>query len=1081
MRRLFIANRGEIAVRIALTAADLGVTTVGVRSQDDGGSLHVRRVDEVVGLDAAGPAAYLDASAIVRAASDSGCDALHPGYGFLSENADLARRCADAGIAFVGPRPDVLETFGDKGRARALATDLGVRIAPGTPTGLSLKDARAFLREHAPHPVLLKASAGGGGRGMRVVQSEDELASAWERCTSEAIAAFGDGTLYAEVFVEPARHVEVQVVGDLHGDVRSLGTRDCSLQRRRQKVLELAPALGLDQQVESEIVEAALLLARRAGVTSLCTFEFLVGVTVGGGWSFMEANPRLQVEHTVTEQVTGVDLVATQLRISDGAALASVLPDEPSGAAVAVELRINAERLAPNGDVLPTGGTVTSLDLPAGRGVRVDGCAYTGYTVNPRFDSLLAKVIVSADGGITDAVIRAARALDELRIGGTATNASFLRRLLALPEVRTGEWSTTLIDRHWAELTVPDESADDLNVEHPQALDLVDTDEPAVVAPSGGAVVSILVAVGDLVARGTPIAVLEAMKMEQEVFADRPGKVSAVVAQVNQTVGEGEPIIRIVETEDVADAIAEVVAIDLERIGPKLGEVLARHELVLDPARPDATEKRHGRGARTVRENVGDLVDDGSFVEYYPLVVAAQAARRSMDELLRVSPADGLVTGFGTVNADTFGPDRSQCAVVAYDYTVFAGTQGHRNHRKHDRLFELAERRRVPLVLFAEGGGGRPGDTDGFTGMDNMTFRSFGRLSGHVPLVGITAGNCFAGNAALIGCCDVVIAAEGSSLGIGGPAMIEGGGLGRYTPPEVGPLSVQATNGVVDIVVPDEAAGVAAAKRYLAYFQGDLGDWDLADQRVLRQLVPENRKRSYDVRRVIESLCDTGSVMEFRPRFGEGMVTAFARIEGRPVGVIANNPAYLAGAITSDGADKAARFLELCDAFAIPIVFLCDTPGIMVGPDAEKTAIIRHAARLFVSSAGITTPCFTVILRKAYGLGAMAMAAGSFRASDFTISWPTGELGGMGFEGAVALAYRRELAAIADPQERQVFFDEHVAAMYADGSALNRATTRTEIDEVIDPADTRRWLAMGIRNARSGRTGEPRRNGISTW
>jgi acetyl-CoA carboxylase carboxyltransferase component len=420
---------------------------------------------------------------------------------------------------------------------------------------------------------------------------------------------------------------------------------------------------------------------------------------------------------------------------------------------------------------------------------------------------------------------------------------------------------------------------------------------------------------------------------------------------------------------------------------------------------------------------------------------------------------------------------------MSYDYMVLAGTQGYQGHRKKDRLFELAERFRLPVVLFAEGGGGRPGDTDspGVSGLDVMAFALFGRLSGLVPLVGVVSGRCFAGNAALLGCCDVIIATEDASIGMAGPAMIEGGGLGLFQPDEVGPVSVQYPNGVIDVLVADDAAAVRTAKQYLSYFQGPVPDWECADQRELRAAIPEDRLRVYDVRKVITGLADKASVLELRGGWAPGIVTSLARLEGRPVGIIANNPGHLGGAIDSDGADKAARFMQLCDAHDLPIVFLCDTPGFMVGPEAEKTAQVRHFSRMFVVGASLTVPFATVVLRKGYGLGAQAMAGGSFHAPALTVAWPTGEIGGMGLEGAVRLGFRKELEAEQDPDERQALFERLVASAYRNGKALN-AATHFELDDVIDPAETRSRLMSVLRAAPP----PPRREGkkrpcVDTW
>jgi acetyl-CoA carboxylase carboxyltransferase component len=595
-------------------------------------------------------------------------------------------------------------------------------------------------------------------------------------------------------------------------------------------------------------------------------------------------------------------------------------------------------------------------------------------------------------------------------------------------------------------------------------------------APMQGTIVRIDVGEGDSAHAGQQLLVIESMKMEHVITADWSGVVRRVAVALGGTVHPGDALVVIEEAEVGAAGAVDREAVDVDAVRPDLAAVLERHAGGLDENRPDAVERRGKTGQRTTRENVADLCDPESFVEYGPVVIAAQRRRRSVDELIRRTPADGLVAGVGKVNGHP-------TIVMSYDYTVLAGTQGLQNHRKKDRLFELAERLRLPVVFFTEGGGGRPGDTDGsgVSGLDCMAFSLFGGLSGLVPLVGINSGRCFAGNAAILGCCDVVIATANSNIGMGGPAMIEGGGLGVYEPEAIGPMAVQVPNGVVDLAVADEAEAVATAKRYLSYFQGPAGSWECADQRLLRGSIPENRLRVYDVRDVVELLADTGSVLELRPSFGVGMVTALVRVEGRSLGLIANNPTHLAGAIDADGADKAARFMQLCDAFDLPILFLCDTPGIMVGPEAERTALVRHVSRMFVTGASLSVPFFTIVLRKGYGLGAQAMAGASFKAPIFTVAWPTGEFGGMGLEGAVRLGFRNELAAVDDPQGRQTLFDEMVGRMYEHGKALNTATY-FEIDDVIDPADSRRWVSAALAAAPPppARTGK-KRPCIDTW
>jgi acetyl-CoA carboxylase carboxyltransferase component len=581
-----------------------------------------------------------------------------------------------------------------------------------------------------------------------------------------------------------------------------------------------------------------------------------------------------------------------------------------------------------------------------------------------------------------------------------------------------------------------------------------------VVSPLQGTVVSIDVADGDVVHAVQQVVVLESMKMEHVVTAERAGTVVGIAVAVGQTVMPGEVLVQIEPGEStVTVGAAAGASVDLDHERADLAEVVERHEVGLDHRRPEAVARRRASRQRTARENVADLLDEGSFVEYAPLVVAAQRRRRDLQELIERTPADGLVGGVGTVAGNSV-------IAMSYDYTVLAGTQGLWNHRKKDRLFELAERQRLPVVIFTEGGGGRPGDTDGsgVAGLDSLAFNLFARLSGLVPLVGINSGFCFAGNAALLGCCDVIIATENSNIGMGGPAMIEGGGLGTYEPTAIGPVEVQTADGVIDVLVPDEAAAVGVAQRYLSYFRGHVDDWTCADQRVLRHLIPENRVRAYDVRSVIDALCDADSVLELRRGFGLGMITALARIEGRPLGIVANNPSHLGGAIDTPGADKAARFLQLCDAFDLPVLFLCDTPGFMVGPESETTGAVRHMSRMFVTGANLTVPFATIILRKGYGLGAQAMAGGSFKAPLFCIAWPTGEFGGMNLEGAVRLGQRRELDAIADPEERERVYEQMVERMYQWGKAVNTAS-HFEIDDVIDPADSRRWITSMLEAA----------------
>lgn len=1083
--RVVVANRGEVAVRVIRTARERNYSTLALYTGEEATALPVRLADDAVQLPGIGAAAYLDIAAAVAAAKEAGADALvHPGYGFLSESADFAAACAAAGLVFVGPSPEVLRIFGNKLSARDAARQVGVAVLPAMAVGADLAEISAFFADH-PSGVMLKAAAGGGGRGMRAVRTADTLAESLDRCRAEARAGFGDDTVYAEALAAQARHIEVQVIADGHRAI-TLGDRDCSIQRRHQKLIEIAPAPNLPAALRERLHRDSIRIAESVSCRGVITVEFLVTAT--DAW-FLEVNPRLQVEHTVTEAVTGVDLVAVQLDLALGAAVHDLaLGDLAPGTTgrdvgangfvrgFAVQARVNAEMVTAGGEVLPSTGVLTEFAAPTGVGVRVDTAAFTGIRQGAQFDSLLAKVIAQGPT-YSAAVRRCSDALAETVIAGVDTNTSLLRAVLdqladgvgvstswfeeVIGELvgRAGDYAPTAAQRAVDSVT---EYPAHVLAEHrnPAAADIqvaLEDDEQGMRSPMGGTVVS-LAEPDSIVPAGAEVVVLEAMKMQHVLRAEQSLRVSRHLVAPGATVDPHALLLTWVATDHDGPA-ADIDAIDLDAVRADLAEVRERHRIGLDAGRPAAVAKRHKLGRRTARENIADLVDDDSFLEYGALAVAAQRLRRSPEDLIANTPADGLISGVATINADRFGAEAARALVMSYDYTVLAGTQGMRNHGKTDRMLELAHEQRLPVVFFTEGGGGRPGDTDysGISGLDVTTFRAMGALSGRVPLVGIVSGRCFAGNAALLGMCDVVIATPDANIGMGGPAMIEGGGLSVCAPEDIGPIDIQRRNGVVHIVAADEVAAVAAARRYLSYFQGPLQDWTAPDPRIARHAVPENRLRAFDIREVIAAVADVDSVLELRRDWGVGVVTALIRVEGRPFGLIANDCHHLGGAIDAPAADKLSAFLQLCDAHGLPIVSLCDTPGFMVGPEAEKEATVTKFSKLFIDSAALTVPLGTVIIRKGYGLGAQAMAAGSFRAPRFVIAWPTGEIGGMGLEGAVRLGFAKELAAIEDPDKRQEAFDNLVQLAYANGKALTAATV-LELDDVIDPADTRRWI-----------------------
>lgn len=1115
---VLIANRGEIAVRIIRSAQAMGFAAVAVRSTDEealgaAAGLHVRLADRVVTVPGRGASAYLDADAVVAAAQEAGAQFVHPGYGFLAESAALAQKCAEAGLTWVGPSPEALALFGDKRATRQRAVDLDIPVPAATgllegaacPAGAgathadeaatssdggdagadanALATVRQLLAEH-PDGIAIKAVAGGGGRGIRLVTDPAQLERALTACAAEARAGFGDDRVFAEALVTGARHIEVQVLGTADGVV-VLGDRDCSIQRRRQKLVEIAPAPGLPAGLRERLHADAARLCASAEYRSLATVEFLVtgeDHPNGAGHLLLEVNPRIQVEHTVTEQVTGLDLVACQLEVARGGVPAACSSIAPRG--FALQLRVSAETVLESGDPAPSVGLATAVRWPTGPGVRVDTWVETGSRVTGSFDSLLGKIIVQ--GPTLDAALRAGeRALRETAIDGLDTTVPLLRAIGAV--LRPGEETTTAFDARAGEIVTRAQElvreiedreasgqADQRNATSRSASGAAGAGDSAGGTASGAAAAGAaadstaaepVLAPGEQLLRapqtGTVVALsedpreyvlLEAMKMHHPVPGPAAGGVRHLVA-VGDSVPAGTPlaVLSQVSGEHEADARAH-------EPHPGVAEVQERHAAVLDEAREDQLERIRARGRRTARENIADLVDPGSFVEYGPLVIAAQTQRRSVEDLIRRTSGDGLLGGTATVEG-------REVVVMSYDYSVLAGTQGTRNHQKTDRLILLAARRGVPLILFAEGGGGRPGDTDRAPsiGLGVETFASLARLRGRVPLISVVSGRTFAGNAALAGVCDLIIATPEVNLGMGGPAMIEGGGLGRHRPEDIGPAHVHLANGNIDILADDEADAIAHVKEALSALAGtvrggtaqDGVDASLAE--AARTAVPADRLRAFAMRNAIEAVVDPGSFTEVRAGFGAGAITGFGRVDGRPFALIANDNHHLGGAIDVDAARTMTQHLRLAQDHGLPVVSFVDTPGFIVGPEAELEPGVRAFGDLFVAGASLTVPFGAVVIRKGYGLGAMAMMAGAAGAPQFTVAWPSGEMGPMGLEGAVRLGYAKELAAIDDEAERTAEEARLVDELYAQGRAMNAAML-FEIDDVIDPALTREWI-----------------------
>ena len=1189
--RLLIANRSEIAVRIAQTAQRMGMEAIGVYASDERRPHHGRFFHELFELPGTGASAYLNIEAILQIATKASADLVHPGYGFLSENADAARSLIKAGFQWVGPSPSVISLMGNKPAAIALAKQLEIATVPGLSSTHDVQELAALLKNAQESfgrnaRVLLKARAGGGGRGIRAVSEPEQFDLMINQASKEAKASFGEAGLYAEIEIPNVRHIEVQFIGD---GQRSwiLGDRDCSVQRRRQKFMELAPAPSLAEKTRAALHRATAKLAIESAYRGVGTAEFIVR---GESWWFIEVNARLQVEHTVTEATTGLDLVELQLKlaIKDSAKLQfncnkhdgietslsialapfpklnSVHEElEPRFApyhSIAVQCRVLAESYEPEPESHPQGwrlnpsaGKILAWKPPRGAGLRIDHAIENGDVVTTNFDSMIAKLIVSIPCASGDAdwdrlLSKTRSALSDVEIEGLKTNIHWvvvvLTELLSKKETNPwvdlttqwfDEWLTVQfsdtrasVPKHGGQVPGTKQKEDEKSIElseqiqreprqvqlEPRQIQQETRQIQGIYAPTDGLVLELITS-GLRVRKGTEIGLIESMKMHHALEAALPLQVITWHVETGSQVREGQKIGEALAVESRSCVLDDSVSIPndsqsnegkhhrnasdqsqrteaLNEKGiptktktktkteaeketareaglmndvlehPRVSEWRYREAMTLDAARADAVTKRHASGMQTARENLAQLLDVGSLREIGSLVVAAQRKRRSLEDLIQNTPADGVITGIGTIHSDRF-PKHCHVAVIAYDYTVLAGTQGKLNHDKQDRLIDICSRSNIPLVLLAEGGGGRPGDVDVITAgsLHIKTFSRFASLSGRVPLVGVVAGRCFAGNAVLLGCCDVIIATRQSNIGMAGPAMIEGGGLGRFSPEAIGPSDVQQANGVIDVIANDERDAISLAKRYLSYFQGIDKHWHCPNPQGLASALPLDRLRVYDMHQVIEGLVDVDSSLELRPNFAPNIITMLARIEGRPFGLLANNPMKLGGAIDANAADKAARFVQLCSAHGLAIVSLIDTPGNMVGPQAEEQALVRHCCRLFLAGAKVRVPWISLVIRKAYGLGAMAMAAGSLHDSLLSIAWPQAEFGGMGLEGAVRLGFKKELEAIQDEGERDLLFQARLNELMEHGKAVSAAML-FEIDAVIDPVKSRAWLISAL-------------------
>jgi acetyl/propionyl-CoA carboxylase alpha subunit/acetyl-CoA carboxylase carboxyltransferase component len=1100
-KRVLIANRGEIAIRIARAAAALGVESVAVFTAADAQSLHTKLADKSVEIGKGGSdplRPYLDIDAIVAATKASGADCVHPGYGFLSENAGFAERCRTEGLRFIGPSPDALALFGDKVKARAFAEKQGIPVVPGAPGALASAAAAKSVAQAIGYPVMLKASAGGGGRGMRVVAGPDEMDEAFARCQGEAQAAFGDSAVFLEKIVPRPRHIEVQVLGDGRGNVVHLFERDCSVQQRHQKVVEVAPAPNLDPALRQRILADAVTLARAAAYENAGTVEFLVDPASGRHF-FIECNPRIQVEHTITEQVLGLDLVEAQFRIAAGGALPTI--GEPRG--FAIQARVVAQGT----------GTLTAYREPSGPGVRVDACGYLGLAPPPQFDPLLAKLICQSGsaGTFESAIGRTERALAEFHIAGVPTNVAQLRAILAHPDFRRGDARTTLLSDaiepatgEQSTLKFLDQQAGALgrgarSAQVPARPLPVPPGHQPVESPHAGAVVDIKAKAGDTVKAGQTLFVVSAMKMESSIGAPCAGVIESVAPIAVGTSVDGSQILAVIKPSGAAQAAPAVPR--EESWTPMLEKVAALQAIAHKRLAPGSNEpgvvRQRNRNKLTCRERIDALLDKGSFRE-----VGSLAGFASFDD-------DGEIAAF-TPASHVGGQGRIEgrpCIVCADDFTSRGGHADGAIGHKSRYLDRLSIEIRTPSIRLLDGssGGGSvatmvPKQSTGGeasakestgaikVGQPRVVGGGGSFLPGHLgssyyadQLAAVPVVNMLLGSVVGIGAAKAVLGhfsvmvRDISQLFVAGPPVVSHAMGYDVTKEDLGGWHIHCRNGSVDNLAESEEEAMAQTRRFLSYLPSSVYEAppvqataDSADRREeeLLTIVPRKRTATFDVRRAIRLIADKDSFFETGPLWGTDQVTGFVRLNGHPVGVIASDSRHVnGGALTADGCDKLKRHLDVCDLFHLPLLNLVDNPGFAVGIEHEMAGTIRKGGEWMVAFAQVQIPIFTVLMRRSFGVAGNNYATPRMAAS-VRVTWPAADVGGIPPEGGIEAAYKRQLAEAADPAALRAEINARIESVRGPVGPLNRF----EIEEMIDPRDTRRlaceWVADAYRIVR---------------
>lgn len=1084
MNAILIANRGEIAVRIARAARALKLRVVGVSSQDDKASLHTRMVDECYTLDHRGPSAYLHSEQLINIAKQANCSLLHPGYGFLSESGAFARECSRQQLKFIGPSTEILERFGNKAKTRAVARDQGLPVIPGTVESTSLEYIKGFVATHGKS--VIKAVAGGGGRGIRVVTPNCNIEQAFRSCQHEAKAAFGRNDLYVEKYLERVRHIEVQLIGDGTGAIQHCWERDCSIQRRFQKLIEIAPAPCLRDSLRQQLCTAAIALVQPLRLDGLCTVEFLV--SDDESFWLLEVNPRLQVEHTVTEAITGMDLVTAQIQIALGHSLKAIgFTHPPTITGCAVQCRINAEDHDANGLPLPQAGVTKVYHMPGGPGIRIDDFGYAGYKVNPAFDPLLAKLVVHADS-IDTLRRRTLTALDECTIEGVATNLNVLKALLSSQEAFTEKVHTEWVaDLFGAGLPQSDHSAVAQQLQSVLAIPTPDahgtststtlssnsatatsaaptlTDKQiALFSPVTGVITQLLTTKGDVLPAGSAVAVIEAMKMDYVTCCEQACRVNSLTVDVHDTVKEGQ-CLAILEPSANAPLPTSSYKDDADTDWEEdIKAIHHRRELAQLMGGADKVAKQKDQGKLNARERITALADPNSFREIGAL--AGFSEYNSDGELTNFTPAN-FIAGTATIG-------NRKVMLGVDDFTGRGGSGDAAIHEKQMFAEAYAGDMRMPIVRLLDGasGGGsvKMAQELGYHYLPiNPAWDSVVANLSRIPVVAACLGPTVGLGAARLAMSHfAIMVAKIGQVFTAGPPIVLSATRENLSKEQLGGSSVHGENGLIERIVSSEAEAFGVIRDFLSYLPQSVHSlaavtgYKDPNEKLTQDLlaaIPRNDRQPYAIDTILLAIFDEHSVFHYA-QYGTSTVTALARLGGYAVGVITTD-AMRGATMTVEGALAITRLVDLCETFHLPIVCLTDQAGMSIGLEAELRGTVRHGARAISAIYQTKVPQAEIIMRRVYGVGGAGIV--NRHRANRSWAWPSGNWGSLPHQGGIEAAFKAQLAKSTNPDAeiKQIARElEHIGSPF-------KTAEKFGVQDLIDPRESRMVLCDWVKDA----------------